>query len=118
MSAVSLYLEISDSGANREAMIEEEDARQNAQMEVRTAARSYESAVKKVESAKARSDLAKEVLAITESEYSAGTGSSLDVTDARRQSNEAEINLAARTFEAQLALLQLFCASGEDIRTL
>jgi outer membrane protein len=97
------------------AKIEVEDAEKNAGLEIRTAKRNYEGAMEKVASASTQAELAREILEITESEYTQGTGSSLEVTDARRTRNEAEINLATKRLESQLALLDLFRAAGDDM---
>jgi outer membrane protein len=100
------------------AQLEAEDAAQNAALQVRQARRSYLSAVEAVGTAVEQAELAQETLALTQAEYVAGTGSSLAVSDARRVSREAEINLAAKRFGAQIALLELLRAAGEDMRRL
>lgn len=100
------------------AQLEAEDAAQNAALEVRRARRDYLTALDAVETAAAQAELARETLTLTEAEYIAGTGSSLAVTDARRSSREAELNLAIKRFEAQTALLALLRAVGEDMSQL
>ncbi|MDJ0765465.1 MAG: efflux RND transporter permease subunit [Myxococcota bacterium] len=107
-----------DRAAMSKATLDIADSEQNAALEIRNARRTYESAVKKVATAKEQADLARESLMLTQSEYIAGTGSSLAVTDARRSNNEAEINLAAKRFEAQIALLDLLRATGADMARL
>lgn len=102
----------------RKAQLEEEDARRNAALEVRSARRDYDTAVQKIATAAEQAELASESLALTENEYILGMGTSLAVTDARRTSIEAEINLATRRLEAQLTLLKLMRAVGTDIAAL
>jgi len=101
--------------ARDKAQIEAEDAAQQTALEVRQARRDYLSAIDAVRAAQEQAELARETLTLTEAEYIAGTGSSLAVTDARRASREAELNLAIRRFEAQTALLELLRAAGEDM---
>ncbi len=102
----------------RQAQLESKDAEQNAALEIRKARRNYLTAVKKIATAKEQAELASQTMKLTEYEYVAGMGSSLEVTDATRASREAEINLAARRFEAQIALLSLFRAAGGDMTTI
>lgn len=104
--------------ATRKAELETEDARANATLAIRRARRAYLSAVDRVAVAAEQAELARETLELTISEYLAGTGNSLAVTDARRTSREAEIGLVTRRFEAQVALLGLLRATGEDLSTL
>ncbi len=100
----------------KKAQLELSDAEQQAALQIRTALRNYSSAVEKVKTAITQAELAHETLVLTESEYIMGTGTSLAVTDARRSSNEAEINRATRSFEAQITLLELYRAAGQDLR--
>jgi outer membrane protein TolC len=99
----------------RQAIIQQEEAEQNATMAVRKARRDYLTALSSVTIAERQEKLAKEALLLSEASYDAGTGSSLDVTDSRRRASEALINLAAKRLEAQIALLTLISAVGEDI---
>ncbi|MCP4602628.1 MAG: TolC family protein [Proteobacteria bacterium] len=101
--------------ALRQAILQKEDTQQNASMEVRKVRRNYLTALSSVNIAERQEKLAKEALTLTEASYNAGTGSSLDVTDARRRASEAEINLASKRLQAQIALLSLLSAIGEDI---
>ena len=71
-----------------------------------------------VATARKKATLAAQSLELAENAYENGTGSSLDVTDARRSSRAAEIDLATKRFGAQLALLTLLRAAGEDMRTI
>jgi outer membrane protein TolC len=100
------------------AQLEAEDAAQNAALEVRRTRRDYLNSLDAVETAASQAELARETLTLTEAEYIAGTGSSLAVTDARRSSREAELNLASKRFEAQIKLLELLRAAGEDMSRL
>ena len=59
--------------------------------------------------------MAKEALTLVEASYNAGTGSSLDVTDARRTSSSAIVNLAAKRLQSQISLLKLLSAVGDDM---
>jgi len=101
--------------AVRKAELDAEDARQGAALEIRTARRNYATAVDRIAAAAEQAELAREALTLTEDQYNAGTGSSLAVTDARRSGTEAELNLATRRFEAQIALLKLLRAVGIDM---
>ncbi|MBW2278515.1 MAG: TolC family protein, partial [Deltaproteobacteria bacterium] len=71
-----------------------------------------------VETAGRQAELAVEGLLLVEAAYEAGTGTSLDVTDARRTKIAAEFNLAQQQLGAQIALLQLLNAIGEDMAEL
>ncbi len=100
------------------AELEAEDTRQQVALQVRQARREYENAVALVATARKKATLAAQSLELAETAYENGTGSSLDVTDARRSSRAAEIDLATKRFGAQLALLKLLRTAGEDMRTL
>ena len=99
-------------------MIEQEDAELNASMAVRQERRNYLTALASVEIAERQSAMGKEALALVEAAYEAGTGSSLEVTDARRTALSAVISLASKKLEAQIALLKLLFAIGEDMSAL
>lgn len=90
----------------------------NAGLEVRKAKRAWQTAVEQVATAQRKARLSAESLRLAETAYENGTGSSLEVTDARRQSRLADIDLAVKRFDAQLALLTLLRATGEDMRAL
>ena len=100
------------------AELEAEDTRQQVALAVRQARREYEKTVSLVATARKKATLAAQSLELSETAYENGTGSSLDVTDARRSSRAAEIDLATKRFGAQLALLTLLRAAGEDMRTI
>ncbi len=95
--------------------MQQEEAEYNASLAVRKARRDYLTALSSVEIAENQSRLAKEALALTEASYNAGTGSSLDVTDSRRTASSADLNLMRLRLEAQIALLTLLDAIGEDM---
>ena len=99
----------------RQATIQAEDAKSSAALEIRKARRDYLDALSAVEIAEKQSNLAKEALTLVEESYAAGTGSSLEVTDARRTASSADINLATQRLKTQLALLTLLQAIGEDV---
>lgn len=94
-----------------------EDAEQAAGKEVRQARREYLSALRSVENASMRADLAEEMLHVAQTSYEAGAGTSLDVTDARRTASSARVALVASQLEAQLSLIALLQALGEDPNT-
>ena len=98
------------------AELEAEDTRRQVALAVRQARRDYENAIALVATAKKKTTLAAQSLDLAETAYESGTGSSLDVTDARRSSRTAEIDLATKRFGAQLALLTLLRTAGEDMR--
>ena len=98
------------------AELEAEDTRQQVALSVRQARRDYENAIALVATAQKKTTLAAQSLELAETAYENGTGSSLDVTDARRSSRTAEIDLATKRFGAQLALLTLLRTAGEDMR--
>jgi outer membrane protein len=100
------------------ATLQADDSAEQAALEIRRARRDFATAVDKVATAAEQATLARETLVLTRSEYISGTGSSLAVNDASRSSREAEINLAAKRFEAQIALLALLRAVGEDMSRL
>lgn len=100
------------------AELEAEDTRRQVGLQVRQARREYENSVALVATARKKVKLAGQSLELAETAYENGTGSSLDVTDARRSSRAAEIDLATKRFGAQLALLKLLRTAGEDMRTI
>jgi outer membrane protein len=104
--------------AARQAELKAEDARANAVLAIRKARRAYLTALDRIAVAAEQAELARETLELTVSEYMAGTGNSLAVSDARRTGREAEIGLVTRRFEAQVALLGLLRATGEDLSIL
>ena len=63
-------------------------------------------------------EVMREALQLTEKAFRAGSGSSLDVTDARKSTAAAEINLITSGLKVQSALLSLLHAAGKDIATI
>jgi outer membrane protein TolC len=104
--------------ALKQAMLQAEDTEQNVSLEVRKARRDYLTALSSVEIAENQARLATEAMSLVEAAYEAGTGSSLDVTDARRTKSATDVNLVAQRLQAQLALLNLLEAIGEDMTAL
>jgi len=121
MLTVPIYNQIryADLDRNRallkKARLEAEDAKQSTAMEVRRAGRDFHVAMAQVNAAEEQVVLTREATTLAEAAYESGTGDSLAVTDARRSSREAEVMLATRRFEAQLALLQLMRSVGVDM---
>ena len=99
----------------RQALIQLDEARQSSKIEVRRARREYLAALGTVITAERQAELAARALSLVETSYAAGISSSLDVTDARRVASAAGVNLAAQRLAAQIALLGLLRAAGEDI---
>jgi len=104
--------------AVRIAELKELDVRQQASREVRQARRDYRTAVSTNLIATQQVKLAKEALSLAGTAYKAGVGSSLEVTDARRTFSAAEVNRATTRLKAQIALLVLHRALGNDIMDL
>jgi outer membrane protein TolC len=101
----------------RQSLIDLRDARENASVEVRKARRDYLTALSSVKIADNQAGLAKEALVLTRAAYNAGTGSSLDVTDAQQTASSAAVNLVSKHLEAQIALIKLLRSIGDDILT-
>jgi outer membrane protein TolC len=99
----------------KKATLAQDDAALNASLNVRVARRNYLTALASVEIAERQSLMGKEGLQLVEAAYEAGTGSSLEVTDARRTQLSADVNLASKKLEAQVALLKLLAVIGEDM---
>ncbi len=110
------YVELRERKAGlRQAEVQLEDARWQAAAEVRGARRDRDTAVAAVDIAGQQAELAAEALQLTLDAYEAGAGSSLEVTDARRNTATAEVNVATTRLEADLALLSLLRATGQDM---
>ena len=97
------------------ASIQVAEAMQQAQLEVRKTRRSYYSAVDQLATMEQQVALSREELALAQSEYENGTGSSLEVTSASRLSRQDEVSLALKRFEVQGAILKLLRALGQDM---
>lgn len=104
--------------AAHRAELESENAQLQASLEVRQAYRRWTKAKQLVDSARRKAKLAKESLDLAELAYTNGSGSSLEVTDARRTSQQAEMDLAVREFDFQLGLLELLRKTGTDMMSL
>jgi outer membrane protein TolC len=100
----------------KQAMIDEEDKAAHLGVEVRTARRDYLSALSANAIAERQVALASEALTLIEASYEAGTGTSLDVTDARRTLSATNVNLITTRLKAQIALLALLRAAGQDMQ--
>ncbi len=101
--------------ALRKAMIEKLEVEQNAGLEVRTARRDYDTALKQLDIVSEQATLSREAVTLSQTAYETGTGSSLEVTDASRQSRQDEVTLALKRLEVQLALIKLLRATGEKM---
>jgi outer membrane protein TolC len=101
----------------QQALIDLRDARENITVEVRKARRDYLTALSSVEIADNQANLAAEALTLTRAAYNAGTGSSLDVTDAQQTASSAAVNLVSKHLEAQISLIKLLRSIGDDILT-
>ena len=94
---------------------QEKDIQDKAALEVRKMRRNYLEALSSVEIAERQSTLAKEALTLVEESYAAGVASSLEVTDARRTYSATAVNTATQRLKAQIALLSLLHAVGENM---
>ena len=101
--------------ALRQARLQRDDARVQAEQETRQAARDLTTATAAVDIAAQQVDLADEAFDLALDAFEAGAGSSLEVTEARRSSTAAQVNLATTRLEADLAALTLMRATGADM---
>ncbi len=104
--------------AVHKAELDTENARLQAGMEVRQAYRQWQKARQLVASAKQKAKVAAESLAVAELAYANGSGSSLEVTDARRTSQQAQMDLVVKRFDLRSALLELLRKTGMDMMSL
>ena len=102
----------------RQAVLREEDASRNLAAEVRKARRDYLTKLSSAEIAERQVRLADEALKLVEASFAAGTGTSLDVTDARKTVAAANLNTVITQLEAQVALLVLLRNVGWDMTVL
>ncbi|MBN2716114.1 MAG: TolC family protein [Deltaproteobacteria bacterium] len=100
----------------RQATIEEEDAKREESKEIRQGYREYLSAVNQVHNSQRKVVLAREGLKLAATAYKAGSGSSLDVTEARRSVVTAEVSLATARLQSKVSLAALYNALGKDLR--
>jgi outer membrane protein len=98
-----------------QALLRAEDAELNARKEVRQARRSYLAAISSMTISERQVTMAREGLKLALTAYAAGSGSSLDVTEARRAATVAEVGFVTRQLESRVALLVLLRAIGEDM---
>lgn len=99
------------------AQAEHRDAEQQALLQIRQTRRDYENAVGQVATAGEKAHLAEKTMELAQAAYENGTGGALEVIDAQRSHLQAQIDLTMKRFSAQLALLRLLRASGENMMT-
>ncbi len=103
--------------AKNVAQLAEQAAMDNAELEVRQLRRGYDEALDMVRSSQRQAEIAEESMRLAETYYENGRGTSLDVVDARRSSQSAQVNLVIKRLEAQLSKLNLLRATGLDMRS-
>jgi outer membrane protein TolC len=99
----------------RQTTIQQQELVRNISLEVRNARRDYLTSLTSVKIAERRAVLSEEALTLAEAAFEAGTGSSLDVTESRRTTSSANVDLASKRLQSQLALLKLLDAIGADL---
>jgi outer membrane protein TolC len=99
----------------RQLQIQKEDTKQKLLWDVRQARRDYMTALAAVEIATNQAKLAGEALTLVEAAFGAGTGSSLDLTDAQRTASQAAVNLTGKHLDAQISLIKLLRMVGDDL---
>ncbi len=102
----------------RQAMLQEKDVERSAAIEVRKARRDYLTALSSVVIAERQENLVREALSLVEESFNAGTGTSLEVTDARRNLSALQVGLATQRLKAQISLLALLRSLGENMSNL
>jgi outer membrane protein TolC len=102
----------------KQAILQKKDVERSAAIEVRKARRNYLTALSSVVIAERQEKLVREALSLVEESYSAGTGTSLEVTDARRNLSALQVGLATQRLKAQISLLALLRSLGEDMSNL
>lgn len=100
------------------AEMEKLNAELQASLDVRKAYRRWKKAEQMVGSARKKAKVAMESLTLAELAYANGTGSSLEVTDARRTSQQAQLDLVVKEFELQQGLLELLRKTGTKMMSL
>ena len=85
------------------------------EQDVRTAHSRLLTAYASHQAARLAVELAAEDLRLGEARYSTGTGSLVDLVDARTRSSQAEIDLITATYDFYLALVQLELATGLNL---
>jgi len=99
----------------RQAEARAAEVESKAALQVRRARREYRGSLAVSITAKRQARLASEALALIESAYADGASTSLEVSGARRQNQNAEVNAATQRLRSQMALLALLRALGEDL---
>ncbi len=119
--SVPIYNEVryadldSKRAALRQATLREAELKRNAALEVRRAQRDYLVATSSAQIAARQVKLTHEALALTEAAFKNGAGTSLEVADAQRALRTAELGAATQRLRAQMALLTLLNALGQDL---
>jgi outer membrane protein len=107
------YNQTSQANAALQASREDEVSRElQVREDVRTAHSRLETAYASHQAAVLAVELAAEDLRLGEGRYSTGTGSLVDLVDARTRSTQAEVDLITATHDFYLALVQLELATG------
>ena len=101
--------------ALKQAQLALRNTEDKSSLAVRTAQRNYAAALTTVATARKQEALAAEGLKLTEAAYVAGSGDSLSVTNARQTHAAAGFNRTTLELKAQLALLSLLDAVGENL---
>jgi outer membrane protein TolC len=101
-----------NSAALSKAKYQAEDTRRNAELQLRRIKRELEQATLLEVTARKKSDIARETLMLTETDFRTGTGSSLAVADARRGLIAAEVNWEIKKLDLILVRLKLAEATG------
>lgn len=95
--------------------LEAEDTQRQAVLQVQQTWIDWHKALKLAATAEEKAGLAAETLKLAEVAYVSGSGDSLVVTDARRTSQQADLDMAIKRFDAQLALIALLRVTGYDM---
>jgi outer membrane protein len=101
--------------ALQQATVELRNIEDKSSLAVRSSARDYHAALLSIETAERQAALAGEGLTLAESAYKAGVATSLDVSEARRAHTSAGVNLATLRLRAQISLLTMLDAAGDDL---
>ncbi|MBI5507160.1 MAG: TolC family protein [Deltaproteobacteria bacterium] len=100
--------------ALRQAELRAAELETSVELEVRKARRDYLAALSTATTAERQAALTREALTLTEAAYENGAATSLDVTDAQRNRQTAELNAATQRLRGQMTLLALLHAMGES----
>ncbi len=114
----SFYPNMKETRAAKERLrLAYQQAEDTAKLEVRTARRNYQQARRMVQTSDEKLKIARESQRLAETYYENGTGTSLDVVDARRTYQNAQVDLEIKKLEEQLGLIDLLRATGQDVET-